>query len=135
MIDYIIANHGEVDHSGALAALMREIPDTSIYCTANGVKSMKGQYHQDWNFVTVKTGDTLDLGESKQYLRGTYASLAGYNVLLFTGENILFSNDGFGQHYAQNLFNDTVDQVELYVEALKYYANILTPFSGFVTRR
>lgn len=136
-IDYIIANHGEVDHSGALAALMREIPETSIYCTANGVKSMKGQYHQDWNFVTVKTGDTLDLGESK--LVFVEAPMLHWPDTMFcylTGENILFSNDGFGQHYAsESLFNDTVDQAELYAEALKYYANILTPFSGFVTKK
>lgn len=136
-IDYIIANHGEVDHSGALAALMREIPDTPIYCTANGVKSMKGQYHQDWNFVTVKTGDTLDLGESK--LVFVEAPMLHWPDTMFcylTGENILFSNDGFGQHYAsESLFNDTVDQAELYAEALKYYANILTPFSGFVTKK
>ena len=64
-IDYIIANHGEVDHSGALPELMREIPDTPIYCTKNAVQSIKGQYHEDWNFVEVKTGDTLDIGESK----------------------------------------------------------------------
>ena len=63
-IDYVIANHGEVDHSGALSALMREIPGTPIYCTANAVKSIKGQYHEDWNFVTVKTGDTLELGDT-----------------------------------------------------------------------
>jgi anaerobic nitric oxide reductase flavorubredoxin len=136
-IDYIIANHGEVDHSGALAALMREIPETPIYCTANGVKSMKGQYHQDWNFVTVKTGDTLDLGESK--LVFVEAPMLHWPDTMFcylTGENILFSNDGFGQHYAsESLFNDTVDQAELYAEALKYYANILTPFSGFVTKK
>ncbi|NLG37051.1 MAG: MBL fold metallo-hydrolase, partial [Clostridiales bacterium] len=64
-IDYIIANHGEIDHSGALPALMREIPGTPIYCTANAVKSLRGHYHEDWNFVPVKTGDTLDLGETK----------------------------------------------------------------------
>ena len=40
-IDYIIANHGEVDHSGSLPALMSEIPNTPIYCTANAVKSIK----------------------------------------------------------------------------------------------
>src|SRR5690242_8761135 len=33
-IDYIVANHAEIDHSGALVELMREIPDTPIYCTA-----------------------------------------------------------------------------------------------------
>ena len=46
-IDYIIANHGEIDHSGGLPALMREIPDTPIYRTANAVKSLKGQFHED----------------------------------------------------------------------------------------
>ena len=39
-IDYIIANHAEIDHSGALPELMRHIPDTPIYCTKNGVKSL-----------------------------------------------------------------------------------------------
>jgi len=53
-IDYIIANHGEIDHSGALPELMRQIPETPVYCTANAVKSLKGQYHQDWNFKIVK---------------------------------------------------------------------------------
>ena len=35
-IDAIVILHGEVDHSGALPELMREIPDTPIYCTNNG---------------------------------------------------------------------------------------------------
>jgi anaerobic nitric oxide reductase flavorubredoxin len=53
-----------------------------------------------------------------------------------TGDNILFSNDAFGQHYASEfMFNDLVDQDELYREAIKYYANILTPFSGFVIKK
>ena len=43
-IDFIVANHGEADHSGALPALMAEIPDTPIYCTAAAVKSLEGQY-------------------------------------------------------------------------------------------
>ncbi|MFY9174283.1 MAG: anaerobic nitric oxide reductase flavorubredoxin [Peptococcia bacterium] len=136
-IDYIILNHGEVDHSGALPELMREIPDTPIYCTANGVKSIKGQYHQDWNFVTVKTGDTLDIGDST--LTFIEAPMLHWPDTMFTymsGENILFSNDGFGQHYAsESLYNDTVDKFELETEALKYYANILTPFSSQVTKK
>ena len=57
-IDAIIIQHGEVDHSGALIELMKEIPNTPIYCTQNGVKSIKGQHHRDWNFIPVKTGDT-----------------------------------------------------------------------------
>lgn len=136
-IDYIIANHGEPDHSGALPELMKEIPDTPIYCTANAIKSLKGQYHQDWNFVPVKTGEKLSLG-SKEFIFVEARMLHWPDTMFtyMTGDNILFSNDGFGQHYAsEHMFNDLVDQAELYQEALKYYANILTPFSKMVENK
>ena len=136
-IDYIIANHNEIDHSGALPELMRQIPNTPIYCTASGAKILKAHYHQDWNFVTVKTGDSLDLGESK--LVFVEAPMLHWPDTMFTymtEDNILFSNDAFGQHYAtESLYNDAVDQAELSAEAIKYYANILTPFSVFVTKK
>lgn len=64
-IDYIVINHGEVDHSGAMPELMRHIPNTPIYCTANGEKSLRGQYHKDWNFHVVKTGERLSLGSKE----------------------------------------------------------------------
>jgi len=136
-IDYIVINHGEIDHSGALPELMRAIPNKPIYCTQNAVKSLKGHYHQDWNFVPVKTGDTLPLGAAS--LVFVEASMLHWPDTMFTymtGENILFSNDAFGQHYAtESLYNDTVDQAELFCEAIKYYANILTPFSPLVTKK
>lgn len=136
-IDYIILNHSEIDHSGALPELMRELPDTPIYCTANGVKIIKGHYHQDWNFVTVKTGDSLDLGESKLvFVEAPMLHWPDSMMTYMTGENILFSNDAFGQHYAtESLYNDAVDEAELFAEALKYYANILTPFSPLVMKK
>ena len=136
-IDYIIVQHAEIDHSGALPELMREIPDTPIYCTNNGKKIIQGHHHQDWNFVTVKTGDTLNIGKST--LTFVEAPMLHWPDTMFTymsGENILFSNDAFGQHYAtETLYNDKADNCELYEEALKYYANILTPFSALVKRK
>ncbi|MFZ7131565.1 MAG: anaerobic nitric oxide reductase flavorubredoxin [Eubacteriales bacterium] len=136
-IDYIVANHAEIDHSGGLVELLREIPDTPIYCTKNGVRSLKGHYHQDWNFVEVKTGDTLEIGKSKLiFIEAKMLHWPDSMFTYMTGENILFSNDAFGQHYASELmFNDCVDKAELYQEAIKYYANILTPFSTFVTKK
>ena len=136
-IDYIIANHGEIDHSGALPELMRLIPDTPVYCTANGVKSLKGQYHQDWNFKTVKTGDRLSLGKKELiFVEAPMLHWPDSMMTYLTGDNILFSNDAFGQHYASEfLFNDLVDQNELWTEAMKYYANILNPFSPLVTKK
>ncbi len=137
-IDYIIANHAEIDHSGALCDLMKEIPGTPIYCTANGVKSLKGQFHQDWDLRVVKTGDKLSIGNGKEliFIEATMLHWPDSMMCYLTGDNILFSNDAFGQHYASEfLFNDLVDQNELYVECMKYYANILTPFSALVTKK
>jgi len=137
-IDYIVTNHGEVDHSGSLCELMKKIPNTPIYCSANAVKSLKGQYHQDWDLRVLKTGDTLDVGNGKKLVFVEMRmihwpdSMAAY----LTKDNILFSNDAFGQHYASDhLFNDLADQCILYSEAEKYYANIITPFSAVLAKK
>ncbi len=136
-IDCIVMNHSEVDHAGALAELMKEIPDTPIYCTKNGAKIIKGLHHKDWNFVEVKTGDTLDTGKNKLvFVEARMLHWPDSMMTYMSGENVLFSNDAFGQHYASQLmYNDKVDKEELYNEAIKYYANILTPFSKFVVSK
>ena len=136
-IDYVVANHGETDHSGALPELMRQIPKTPVYCTANGVKSLKGQYHEDWDFKVVKTGERLSLGEKELvFIEAPMLHWPDSMFCYLTGDNILFSNDAFGEHYAsESMFNDLVDQSELMEETMKYYANILTPFSALVERK
>ncbi len=136
-IDFIIMNHNEVDHSGALPELMREIPDTPIYCTAKGEAIIRAHYHQDWNFVRVKSGDSLSLGESS--LTFIEAPMLHWPDTMFchlSGDNILFSNDGFGQHFAsESLFDTDVNRCELMAEAMKYYANIICPFSPMALRK
>lgn len=136
-IDYIIALHGEVDHSGALVELMREIPNTPIYCTANGVKSIKGQYHKDWNFRVVKTGDTLPIGECTiSFIEEPMLHWPDTMFAYLDKENILFSSDAFGQHLAsEHLYADEVEQCELFNQALIYYANILAPFSMIAQKK
>ena len=136
-IDYIVACHGENDHSGALPELMRHIPDTPIYCTKKCVKSLQGLYHQDWNFKTVVTGDTLSLGSKELvFVEAPMLHWPDSMFAYLTNDEVLFSNDAFGQHYASEfMFNDRVDQAELFAECIKYYANILTPFSPLVIRK
>lgn len=138
-IDAVVMQHNESDHSGALVELMSAIPDTPIYCTAKGETIIRGHYHKDWNFVKVKTGDTLDLGGGES-LTFVEAPMLHWPDTMFSYYNgcggILFSNDGFGQHYAsESLFNDEVPEAEMMAEAEKYFANILAPFCPMVTRK
>lgn len=138
-IDFIVANHGECDHSGSLVALMEKIPDTPIYCTANAVKSIEGQYgKRGWHFHVVKTGDSIDIGNGKALIFVEMKMLHWPDSMAtyLTGDNILFSNDAFGQHYAvEELFNDKADQCLLHKEAMKYFANILNPFAPLLTKK
>ncbi|MBD5560558.1 MAG: MBL fold metallo-hydrolase [Clostridia bacterium] len=135
--DAVIANHGEPDHSSGLPDLMERLPEgTPIYCTANGVRSLKGQYgDRGWNFQVVKTGDRLDVGNGKELIFVEMRMLHWPDSMAtyLTGDNILFSMDAFGQHYAvEELFADRADEGILLGEAMKYYANILNPFSPLV---
>ena len=81
------------------------------------------------------SGDEFDLGNGKK-LVFVEAPMLHWPDSMFsymTGDAVLFSNDAFGQHLAtERLYNDLVDQDELYDECVKYYANILTPFSALV---
>ncbi len=138
-IDFIVINHGEIDHSGALPALMEKIPNTPIYCSASAIKSLNGQYHHpEWNYHVVKTGDSVDVGNGKKLVFVEMKMLHWPDSMAtyLTEDNVLFSNDAFGQHYAvEELFNDASDSCLLWAEAQKYYANILTPFSMLVKRK
>jgi len=135
-IDYIVINHAEEDHAGALSALMERIPNTPIYCTNAAIDSIVGHHHHpEWNFKTIKTGDSLDIGNGKQliFVEAPMLHWPDSMMTYITGDAVLFSNDAFGQHYCdERLFNDEVDQTELMDQCLRYYANILTPFSALV---
>ena len=138
-IDFIVANHGECDHSGSLTTILEEIPDVPIYCTENAVKSIEGQYgKRGWNFHVVKTGDSLDIGNGKKliFLEMRMLHWPDSMATFLTGDNILFSMDAFGQHYAvEELFNDKANQCVLMKEAMKYYANIVAPFAPILRKK
>lgn len=136
-IDIVVATHAEADHSGGLPAVIRHAPNATVIVSKRGRESVEGHYHQPWNFKVMQSGDKVNIG--KHDLLFIEVPMLHWPDSMFTyltGQNILMSNDSFGQHYATALrFNDEVDQEELYREALKYYANILTPYSGQVSKK
>ncbi len=133
-IDIVVANHAEIDHSGALPEVMRHCPNATVVVSKRGAESIPGHHHATWNFQVVGTGDTIDIGQDKLvFIEAPLLHWPDSMFTYLTGQNILFPNDAFGQHYATAFrFNDEVDQKELFEECLKYYANILTPFSNRV---
>jgi flavorubredoxin len=133
-IDVVVVNHSESDHSGSLPALMQLCPNATVVVSKRGADSVPGHYHQKWNFKVVQTGDKISIG--RRELTFVEATMLHWPDSMFTylaPDGILMPNDAFGQHYAANFrFNDQVNQQELYEEALKYFANIITPYANRV---
>lgn len=136
-IDYMISNHTEMDHSGAVPDVLKRVPNATLVCTAKAVDELKKHYPDGWKIQTVKTGDEISLG--KKTLRFYEAPMLHWPETMFTyyvEAQLLMPNDAFGQHYAtESRFADEVDQTVLWREAEKYYANILWPLSTMVQRK
>ncbi|MCP3943956.1 MAG: FprA family A-type flavoprotein [Desulfobacteraceae bacterium] len=131
LIDIVISNHSEMDHSGAIPKVMDKIgKDKPIYCSKMGAKTLKNHFNQEFNFQVVGSGDSLEVGNRTFSFLDT--KMLHWPDSMFTylaKEAILFSSDAFGQHYAGDMFFDDEIGDEIIPHARKYYANILLHFS------
>jgi flavorubredoxin len=136
-IDYVIANHVETDHSGALAAILSVAKNAKLVCNARCRDGLEKNYYGNWDYQIVKTGDTIKLG--RMTLCFIEAPMLHWPDSMFTyipEEQLLLPNDGFGQHIAScERFVEDYDEAIVMQEAAKYYANILMPMSGLVIKK
>ncbi len=138
-IDVVVQNHVEKDHSGALAEIHQKFPEAPIYCTEIAVKGLIKHYPtlEGANFIEVKTGDTLDLGN--KILAFLDAFLLHWPDSMFTllvEEGILFPNDAFGQHLCfTQRYDNEIHEYLLMDGAQKFYANLVTPLSKLVLKK
>ncbi|MFH1874452.1 MAG: FprA family A-type flavoprotein [Pseudomonadota bacterium] len=135
-IDYVIANHVEMDHSGSLAAIKQAAPKAKLVADARAAQDINRHFKQNWEFQVVKTGDVLSLGSrSLNFVEVPMVHWPDSMVTYCPEEKILFSNDAFGQHLATyERFDDQLNWNDLRAEAAKYYANIVLPFAAPTTK-
>ena len=136
-IDYLVVNHVEMDHSGALPQVMNEIEPEKVICSKMGHKALLKHFHrEDWPYHIVTPGEEMSLGEKT--LNFLETRMLHWPDSMFTyikEDQILFSSDAFGEHLATSeRFDDEVNQDVLMFEATKYYANILTLYSPLVKK-
>ena len=135
-IQIIISNHSEMDHSGALPQTVNFMNPQEVYVSTMGMKHVTEQFHCDLKLKTVKTGDKIDIGgDTISFVEARMLHWPDSMLSYLEQENILFTNDVFGMHYATSkLFDDENDERLWLTEAEKYYANIVLPYSDIVTR-
>lgn len=135
-IDYIISNHLEMDHSGAIPKIAEKAKKATIFATLKGKEGLLRIYNIGLPIIAVKEGDEIDLGKRK--LRFIETPMVHWPDTMFSylkEEGILFSSDAFGQHLASSQrFAEEMEGTIVMAEAAKYYANIIMPYAGVVLR-
>lgn len=133
-IDYIVSNHSEMDHSGCLQEIIREVRPEKVFASRMGVKALKEHFRIEDEISAVKDGESLSLGNLS--LTFTETRMLHWPDSMFSylaDDRILFSQDAFGMHLASSeRFADEIDASILDYEAATYYANILLPYSPLV---
>ncbi len=141
-LDYLIVNHMEPDHSGAIKDVVTAYPDIKIYGNRQTFPMLEAFYSIDKeSFVTIKENDTLSLGKhTLQFITVPMVHWPESMVTYDQTDKILFSNDAFGSFGTIDgaIFDDELNiGVETYnfdSEARRYYSNILGKFGNQTQR-
>lgn len=137
-IDYLIMNHNEPDHSGAIEKLLELMPDLTIIASGAGALYLKNITNKkDLNVKSVKDGDTLDLGgKTLKFINAPFLHWPDSMFTYVLEDNVLFSCDYLGCHYCEPEVLDTaVSYKDNYDKSfLGYYEAIFSPFKPYVMK-
>ncbi|MDY0275165.1 MAG: FprA family A-type flavoprotein [Desulfomicrobium sp.] len=135
-IDYIVCNHIEPDHAGAMPFLMDKTKPEKVFCSKMGHRALLDHFHQpDWPYHPVQSGDSISLGKRTVHFMETRMLHWPDSMFSYLAEDkLLISNDAFGQNIASSQrFDDEVDLPMLMDLSSHYYHNIVLPYSNRVT--
>ncbi len=134
-IDYLVVNHTEPDHTGAIEKLLDINPDMTIIGSAFAIRFLKEITNKDFNSKIVKDGDEVSLGnKTLTFLSVPFLHWPDSMYTYIKEDKTLFTCDSFGCHYCdEKVFNDLIDGD--FLDAYKYYFDcIMGPFKEYVQK-
>lgn len=136
--DYLIINHMEPDHSGAVRMLREVFPDITIVGNSLTLSMVKGFYGITDNTLTVRDGDTLSLGDGMT-LKFAITPMVHWPETMMTyleERHMLFSGDAFGCFGALNgaVIDSDMDTEPFIPEMIRYYSCIVGKYGQYVQR-
>lgn len=135
VVDYIIVNHAEPDHSGALPRLMERFPGAEILATPTAAHYLKRIVNKPMNIRLTRDEEELDLGGlTLRFLHAPFLHWPDTMMTYCPEEKILFPCDFLGAHFCEpRLFSDLIQFTKEYDESFKnFYTAIMSPFKGHV---
>jgi flavorubredoxin len=129
LIDYLVSNHAEQDHSGAISRILSRYPSARVITTPRGKELLMPFLHlPDEKITTVQDRETLSLGDrTLEFIHAPWVHWPETMLTYLREERILFTCDLFGSHYATNELG-IGELGRVYWAAKRYYAEIMMPF-------
>lgn len=134
-IDYIVTNHAEQDHSGAIPLILEHFPE-AVVVTNQKCKNFEVDhlYIPDSKFKIIHDGDTLSLGnKTLKFIMTPWVHWPETMVTYLEEDKMLFSCDFFGSHFATSKIY-AEDNPKVIEGAKRYYAEIMMPFRATIRK-
>lgn len=134
-VKYVVCNHAEPDHAGALPEVLQAMPQAVLLCNRKCAATLAAYFPgASWNTQTVADDQRISLGRrSLQFIDTPMVHWPESMCTYVPEEKLLFSMDIFGQHRADSeRFDDEVGLEGLMDDAKSYYANIVMPYAKAV---
>lgn len=135
-IDYLVVNHNEPDHSGAMSALLEHAPNLKLVCSYPALPFVQNVLNVEVPIETVKHNQSLELGGKTLTFKGTpYMHWPDTMMTYLEEDNVLFSCDGFAAHIAfgDKMYADE-SQVDFDHEFHYYFDAIMRPFTHLIRK-
>jgi flavorubredoxin len=134
-LDYLVVNHIEPDHAGALGVLLELFPRMRIVGNAKTLDFLAAYHGIVDRTRALADGEVLDLGRHR--LRALLTPMVHWPETMMTFEEsgrVLFTGDVFGGYGALGAGIDVAERepAALEGEARRYYANVLGKYSGMI---
>ena len=136
-IDYLVVDHMEPDHSGAVSVLRAVFPEMKVIGNAKTIDMLKGFYGIVDNTITVADGESIDLGGKTLTFHLTPMVHWPETMMTYVKEDkVLFSGDAFGCFGALTggIVDNEMDTAPYYPEMTRYYSNIVAKYGMFVQK-
>ncbi len=134
-IDYVIAHHGEQDHSGSIPFVLERYPMAKVVTNSKcKVELMDLLLLEDSDFIVVEDGQELPLGnKTLRFIFTPWVHWPETMVTYLPEDKIIFTCDFMGTHYSVEQIS-VDDPAKLYIPAKRYFAEIMMPFRTSVTK-
>jgi flavorubredoxin len=136
-LDYVVINHSEPDHAGALVDLLERHPKVMVLLSRSAKTFVDNLVNAGFPYRIVNDGEELPLGgKTLRFINAPFLHWPDTILTYLVEDRILFPCDFLGAHFSSpEFYNDELPRPEIARKAFEfYYGTIMRPYKEHVLK-